>query len=328
MGDNITKRKRLRLIIEWSILFALVVVLIIIVYGRDKSNSLAAYEYNPYYYDNVPQQFETSQLQSIDKYEEQKQTIENWYANEIDKHIDEYEGKKQAIENWYANEFAKLEKWKKQRLEQLNMEMEAAKAWCFQSMQNTTSETTSFDLQNSQGMASTYIHSNNYGTTNAYTSTNGFSLDRTRTSVIGDPASQYAQFLKRIDNEKKSIEDKFSQLRRDKECQLATLESNVQAHERSLLWKKMSLLSKQSGKQSSLLRKQKLRQKDIEIKQQGGVGAITGIAFSEDSESSIICISGEFAHEGDIVDGFKILKIFPDRVEFEKNDEILVQKMK
>ena len=45
---------------------------------------------------------------------------------------------------------------------------------------------------------------------------------------------------------------------------------------------------------------------------------IEAICISAGGKSSI-CIRGEFAHEGDIVDGFRILKIFPNKVEFEKN---------
>ena len=38
-----------------------------------------------------------------------------------------------------------------------------------------------------------------------------------------------------------------------------------------------------------------------------------------DSGKSCIYVQGEFAYEGDIVDGFRILKIYANKVEFEKD---------
>lgn len=53
---------------------------------------------------------------------------------------------------------------------------------------------------------------------------------------------------------------------------------------------------------------------------------IEAICFSDDGESSIY-IQGEFAREGDIVDGFTILKIYPGKVEFDKNGETVIGTM-
>ena len=120
----------------------------------------------------------------------------------------------------------------------------------------------------------------------------------------------HKDILKRIDNEKKSIENQFSQIQREKERYLAELEYNSQ------------------NRKVSLHQKKKRIRKDIEVRQQGEVGAINSIIISGDGKSSMVSIGGKCAREGDFINGFKILKIFPDRVEFEKNGEILVQKMK
>jgi hypothetical protein len=45
---------------------------------------------------------------------------------------------------------------------------------------------------------------------------------------------------------------------------------------------------------------------------------IEAICISGSGKSSIY-VRGDFAYEGDIVDGFRILKIYPNKVEFEKD---------
>jgi len=42
-----------------------------------------------------------------------------------------------------------------------------------------------------------------------------------------------------------------------------------------------------------------------------------------DSGKSCIYVQGEFVYEGDIVDGFRILKIYANKVEFEKEGKII-----
>lgn len=45
---------------------------------------------------------------------------------------------------------------------------------------------------------------------------------------------------------------------------------------------------------------------------------VEAICVSGSGKSSIF-VRGNFAYEGDVVDGFKILKIYPNKVEFEKD---------
>ncbi len=56
-----------------------------------------------------------------------------------------------------------------------------------------------------------------------------------------------------------------------------------------------------------------------------GTPQIEVIGISGSGESFII-VEGKLAHEGDIINGFRILKIYPDRVEFEKNGKIVAGK--
>jgi hypothetical protein len=53
-----------------------------------------------------------------------------------------------------------------------------------------------------------------------------------------------------------------------------------------------------------------------------GTPRIDAIAISGSGESCI-SVEGKLAHEGNIINGFTILKIYPNRVEFEKNGTIV-----
>jgi len=55
-----------------------------------------------------------------------------------------------------------------------------------------------------------------------------------------------------------------------------------------------------------------------------GPGAIEAICISDNAES-LIMIDGKIAYEGSIINGFTVLKICLDRVEFEKNGKIWVR---
>ena len=43
---------------------------------------------------------------------------------------------------------------------------------------------------------------------------------------------------------------------------------------------------------------------------------VTAIVYGEENASAVV--SGSVVHEGDIVEGFKVVKIYEDKVEFEK----------
>ena len=45
--------------------------------------------------------------------------------------------------------------------------------------------------------------------------------------------------------------------------------------------------------------------------------------FVSGSGKSSVFVRGNFAYEGDIIDGFKVLKIYPNKVEFEKDGKTL-----
>ncbi|MHC4072828.1 MAG: hypothetical protein ACYTGS_12480, partial [Planctomycetota bacterium] len=51
---------------------------------------------------------------------------------------------------------------------------------------------------------------------------------------------------------------------------------------------------------------------------------IEAICISDNGKSSIY-VQEKFVYEGDVVDGFKILKIDPNKVEFEKDGQTVVR---
>lgn len=55
-------------------------------------------------------------------------------------------------------------------------------------------------------------------------------------------------------------------------------------------------------------------------------GWLTSIVYSEENASAMV--SNKIVHEGDMVNGYKVLKIHRDKVEFEKNGTIIIKQLK
>lgn len=54
-------------------------------------------------------------------------------------------------------------------------------------------------------------------------------------------------------------------------------------------------------------------------------GWLTSIVYSEENASAIV--SDRVVHEGDMIDGYKVVKIHRDKVEFEKNGKIFTKQV-
>ncbi|MBA7700086.1 hypothetical protein ES703_108793 [subsurface metagenome] len=54
-------------------------------------------------------------------------------------------------------------------------------------------------------------------------------------------------------------------------------------------------------------------------------GWLTSIVYSEENASAMV--SNKIVHEGDMVKGYKVLKIHRDKVEFEKNGTIIIKQL-
>lgn len=55
-------------------------------------------------------------------------------------------------------------------------------------------------------------------------------------------------------------------------------------------------------------------------------GWLTMIVYSEENASAMV--SNKIVHEGDMINGYKVVKIHRDKVEFEKNGTIIIKQLK
>ncbi|HEW79184.1 MAG TPA: hypothetical protein ENH34_04365 [Phycisphaerales bacterium] len=224
-------------------------------------------------------------------------------------YIDEYVlQQRQNIESWYASNVANLQRWAKERLAQLDGAEKAAWARFCQNMENTMSNKTGYLTMNSYGYADTYFTGDGYATTNSYVMTDGYFSEKTNTFVVGNPAGRYESEIGQIKNSKDAIKLEFSRLSRMRESYLAELEQYAKRRREGLRAETYKTIE------------------NTKIKIEGGPGLIEAIFWSDKEESSIM-FDNEILCEGNIINGFKVNKIYPDRVEFEKNRKIWVQKL-
>jgi hypothetical protein len=54
-------------------------------------------------------------------------------------------------------------------------------------------------------------------------------------------------------------------------------------------------------------------------------GWLTSIVYSDENATAMV--SDRIVHEGDVVDGYKVVKIYRDKVEFEKNGKIFTKQV-
>ena len=54
-------------------------------------------------------------------------------------------------------------------------------------------------------------------------------------------------------------------------------------------------------------------------------GVVTGIIYNAENPSAIVC--GEVVHEGDVVHGYKVLKIHREKVELNKDGKVVVKEV-
>lgn len=54
-------------------------------------------------------------------------------------------------------------------------------------------------------------------------------------------------------------------------------------------------------------------------------GLVTGIIYDAENPSAIVC--GQVVHEGDVVHGYKVLKIYKEKVELNKKGKLIVKEV-
>lgn len=197
---------------------------------------------------------------------------------------------RQRVEKRYTQSLAILDKWAKNILEQLEGEEKAAWGRYLQNMNNIVS------------IESGYAYSNDHFSGTAYS------------FVVGDPAGQYSQERRLIQNAKAAVELEFKKLRQRRDDYLAEIERYTDAEERRLAEIERY---KDAEKRRA--------QKHTEIKLAGGPGLVGAVSIS--GENKLIMIEGRVLREGDSINGFKVSGIYPDRIEFEKSGKAWVHKM-
>jgi len=249
----------------------------------------------------------TSHYEKFLKQQEQQQ-VENW---DIElKNVDKYAvDERQKIENWYLNNLIILQEWAQEMLQRLDDEEKVAWGRFCQNMQNIISHTSGYSIGNSYGLAHTHATGAGYATSHGYTWTDSYFSGTTHTFVVGDPGGRYDSEVRQIRNSKEAIRSEFENLKRKKEGYLAELERYVN-----------------NLRENVYAGKRRLKE-STEIKLQGGPGLISAICSAQNGQSSIV-FEGQILHEGDMANGFKVDKIHPDRVEFEKDGKIWVQKLR
>jgi hypothetical protein len=57
----------------------------------------------------------------------------------------------------------------------------------------------------------------------------------------------------------------------------------------------------------------------------GNRGVVTGIIYNAENPSAIVC--GQVVHEGDIVGDYKVVRIYPEKVELNKKGELIIKEV-
>lgn len=224
--------------------------------------------------------------------QEELNNIEENQLNNIDKIFNE---KRQKLESYYNREFVQLEYNTKAALANLDAAQNAAYANLLQALKNTISE--------SQGFATmdAYVWNDNY------ISGYGSFAGTTRTSVEGNPVRNYEVENTQIANAKTGTLRYYQQI----------------------------FIELQDSRKHALFALAKERQEKIDLvkanissakkPRQQFSGIVVGIVFSKANPSAVIADS--IVREGNTIHGVKVVKIYRDRIEFEKNGKNWTQQV-
>jgi len=201
----------------------------------------------------------------------------------------EFERKKQEIEEYYADQFRQLQQKVEITLKEYDATDRAAYASFIERLKDTVSITS--------GSVSTSGYVSPYG----HISAHGYYDGTTYTQAAGNPSLEYKYQVQRTNEAIKKLmgeyELDFEHLQRQKACALSDLEKE----------KKKAIVAASYQEINSSIHK------STPISQ----GTVTGILFSE--ETPLTVINGEVFREGQTINGVKVIKIYPDYVDFEKS---------
>lgn len=232
-----------------------------------------------------------------EKRQKELKDIEQKELNDIDKIFNE---KRQRLESDYHRAFVQLEYNTKAALINLDVSQNSAYTKFQQDLKNTISESQGYATMNA------YVWNNNY------ISGYGYYSGTTRTSVKGNPAKDYAIKNAQIAIAKTGTleyyQQNFIRLQQNRQSDLAML---AEERERMIDSLRANINSAKKPKQQFL-------------------PLVVGIVFSEYNPSAVV--GDLIVHEGDTIQGdtfipVKVVKIYKDRIEFEKNGKNWTQQV-
>lgn len=204
-------------------------------------------------------------------------------------------GECQRIEAWYSNELAGLKAQLEQRLERLKGADRLAWAQFRQRVNETWSTTSGYSYASAQATGS--------GSVRDY----GYSSETTATYVPGDPAGEYAAIMARIRDSRQVTQQDF-----------------LKAQE-SLAWarkEKLAAVQREADRQRSYIRNEAARRSSGDP-----TPKVEAVVAGADNRFCALIGDG-LVSEGDTVQGYYVRKIRTDSVEFEKDGQTWVQRVK
>jgi len=231
--------------------------------------------------------------EKLKRHEERLEAIEKEYAQ-----------KRQEIEEHYLREFSKLELWSKQVLSCLESEEKVAFAEFNQKVKHTVSEISGYKSTSGYTRTHGYMAPSGYITSHGNIESGGYSSTTEEKFVKGDPSGEYVSRMCSIADAKtktlKELERHFKRLQKRRVSDLAELEKAKSLEKANLLSVIRSLKAKPTH------------------------GLVTGTLCG--NENSSVIIDGKILEEGDTIHGVTIIKILKNKVKFEKNGQMWMQK--
>jgi hypothetical protein len=238
--------------------------------------------------------------------EEEENEIKRLNAElvELDVYVSE---QKKEIERWYTSELERLKVWAESRTKELDGEAQLAFARCLQKINNTVSSSISSFSSDTSVYSNTEYSPYGYSSTDSYARINGRNAEVTLESVVGNPSEDFKMDLENIKEGHRAVKDVFEELLKKREQNLYELEAYAVRKREAIDAQKRSVV------------------RSTKVKLSGGPGLIDAISFTD--KEQFIVFSGEILREGDYANGFKIIKIHNDRVEFEKDGKVWIQEL-
>jgi len=253
----------------------------------------------------LKQQEATKEAQLRQQEAEQLRTLDDQLRS-LDKDITQ---KRQKVETWYAQNLAHLRRWAEQRKRELDNAERVAYAQCMQQMKNTSSVTQRDLSANGYTYSSGYVspYGQLYGRSS--TTVQGRSFETTDTYIVGNPAAQYQATVIQIRQARQAVEREFVRLEQRKKEELAMLDAEQERKTTTIHWYK--------GRAQRETARQLSENPDLLVE-------VIGVG-KDDKFYAQIC--GKDVREGSVVNGYKVRKICADRVEFEKDGQVFIQKI-